>query len=100
MSEITTGPELEACGWYVRTKRTADDPTSWLVADCSAHPNGTAYAQVFASAFDLRDSLAGLLELVKLLQEYCSDRIDFSSDTRLFAARAALIKAGFLSVGD
>lgn len=50
MSEITTGPELEACGWYVRTKRTDVDTAGWLVADCSTVPHGKEYARLFAAS--------------------------------------------------
>ncbi|WP_261547349.1 hypothetical protein [Burkholderia multivorans] len=54
MSEITTMPELEACGWFVRTKRTDVDAAGWLVADCSTVPNGKEYARLFAAAPQLR----------------------------------------------
>ncbi|UQN68299.1 hypothetical protein L0Z11_11440 [Burkholderia multivorans] len=50
MNEITTGPELEACGWYVRTKRTDVDAAGWLVADCSTVPHGKEYARLFAAS--------------------------------------------------
>lgn len=50
MNEIITGPELEACGWYVRTKRTDVDAAGWLVADCSTSPHGKEYARLFAAA--------------------------------------------------
>ncbi|QND94344.1 hypothetical protein SY91_01743 [Burkholderia cenocepacia] len=57
MSEITTGPELEACGWYVRTKRTDVDAAGWLVADCSTSPHGKEYARLFAAAPKMLDLL-------------------------------------------
>lgn len=57
MNEITTGPELEACGWYVRTKRTDVDAAGLLVADCSIHPYGAEYARLFAAAIEMREAL-------------------------------------------
>ena len=62
MSEITTGPELEACGWYVRTKRTDVDTAGWLVADCSTIPHGKEYARLFAAS----PKLLALLEMIHL----------------------------------
>lgn len=47
---MSTTPELEACGWFVRTKRTAEDSAGWIVADCSAHRHGAEYARLFAAA--------------------------------------------------
>lgn len=67
MSEITTGPELEACGWYVRTKRTDVDTAGWLVADCSTVPHGKEYARLFAASPALLAALSGLYELVSTL---------------------------------
>lgn len=62
MSEITTGPELEACGWYVRTKRTDVDTAGWLVADCSTVPHGKEYARLFAAAPKMLDRLRAAAE--------------------------------------
>ncbi|CAG9259542.1 conserved hypothetical protein [Burkholderia diffusa] len=67
MSEINTGPELEACGWYVRTKRTDVDTAGWLVADCSTVPHGKEYARLFAASPALLAALSGLYELVSTL---------------------------------
>lgn len=67
MNEITTGPELEACGWYVRTKRTDVDSAGWLVADCSTIPHGKEYARLFAASPKLLAALSGLYELVSTL---------------------------------
>ncbi|MBR8376495.1 hypothetical protein KDW20_11975 [Burkholderia cenocepacia] len=52
--EAKQAPELEACGWYVRTKRTDVDSAGWLVADCSTSPHGKEYARLFAAAPKLR----------------------------------------------
>lgn len=54
-------PELEACGWYVRTKRTADGGAGWLVADCSAHRHGSDYARQFAASGDMLTALETVL---------------------------------------
>lgn len=54
-------PELEACGWYVRTKRTAEDSAGWLVADCSAHRHGSEYARQFAASRDMLTALETVL---------------------------------------
>jgi hypothetical protein len=54
-------PELEACGWYVRTKRTAEDSARWLVADCSAHRHGSDYARQFAATGDMLTALETIL---------------------------------------
>lgn len=67
MNEITTGPELEACGWYVHTKRTDVDAAGWLVADCSTIPHGKEYARLFAASPKLLAALSGLYELVSTL---------------------------------
>ncbi|HIE4430013.1 TPA: hypothetical protein ACXM9H_000984 [Burkholderia multivorans] len=67
MNEITAGPELEACGWYVRTKRTDADAAGWLVADCSTSPHGKEYARLFAASPKLLAALSGLYELVSTL---------------------------------
>ncbi|MCA7959471.1 hypothetical protein LGM14_18395 [Burkholderia multivorans] len=50
MDTITDLPELEACGWFVRTKRTDVDPSGLLVADCSTVPHGKEYARLFAAS--------------------------------------------------
>jgi hypothetical protein len=57
-----SAPELEACGWYVRTKRTAEDSAGWLIADCSSTPHGDEYARQFAAT---RDMLTALQEVLK-----------------------------------
>lgn len=62
MDTITTGPELEACGWYVRTKRTDIDTAGWLVADCSTVPHGKEYARLFAAAPRMLDRLRAAAE--------------------------------------
>ncbi|KWF90353.1 hypothetical protein [Burkholderia cepacia] len=62
MSEITTGPELEACGWDVRTKRTDVDAAGGLVADCSTSPHGKEYARLFAAAPKMLDRLRAAAE--------------------------------------
>lgn len=62
MNEITTGPELEACGWYVRTKRTDVDTAGWLVADCSTVPHGKEYARLFAASPKMLDRLRAAAE--------------------------------------
>ncbi|KGS43914.1 gp39 domain protein [Burkholderia pseudomallei ABCPW 107] len=62
MNEIITGPELEACGWYVRTKRTDVDAAGWLVADCSTVPHGKEYARLFAAAPKMLDRLRAAAE--------------------------------------
>ncbi|UIY60045.1 hypothetical protein [Burkholderia cepacia] len=62
MSEITTGRELEACGWYVRTKRTDVETAGWLVADCSTVPHGKEYARLFAAAPKMLDRLRAAAE--------------------------------------
>ncbi|WP_175770368.1 hypothetical protein [Burkholderia anthina] len=54
-------PELEACGWYVRVKRTATEPHGWLVADCSTAPHGKDYARLFAAAPELLAACERLL---------------------------------------
>lgn len=62
MSKIITGPELEACGWYVRTRRTDVDTAGWLVADCSTIPHGKEYARLFAAAPRMLDRLRAAAE--------------------------------------
>lgn len=59
-------PELEACGWFVRTKRTAGDGAGWLIADCSSSPHGAEYARVFAAALVMRDALQVVLDKSEL----------------------------------
>lgn len=103
MAEILHTP-LEACGWFVRTQRTAGAGTGWLVADCSDGVNGAAYARLFAAAPELRDSLKALLaELmdIEVLGEWEALDINTSSRKKVRArvdaivaqCRAALIKA-------
>lgn len=58
MNNVKHLPALEACGWFVRQKRTDSDPAGWLVADCSpAKDNGAAYAERFAASGCLIDAL-------------------------------------------
>lgn len=42
--------ELEAVGWFVRTKRTNEDSAGWLIADCSTAAHGREWATLFAAA--------------------------------------------------
>ncbi|WP_321789327.1 hypothetical protein [Burkholderia pyrrocinia] len=65
MNEINTGPELEACGWYVRTTRTDVDTAGWLVADCSTVPHGKEYARLFAASPKLLAACERLLVNVR-----------------------------------
>jgi len=58
-----TAPELEACGWFVRTKRTDTDSAGWLIADCSSTPHGADYARLFAKAPALLQSAKDLLRI-------------------------------------
>ncbi|VWD60749.1 hypothetical protein BLA18628_07178 [Burkholderia aenigmatica] len=60
--EAKQAPELEACGWYVRTKRTDADAAGWLVADCSTSPHGKEYARLFAAAPKMLDRLRAAAE--------------------------------------
>ncbi|WP_176076882.1 hypothetical protein [Burkholderia dolosa] len=81
-------PQLEACGWDVRTKRTADDPAGWHVADCSAaNERGSMLATLFAAAPDMAD----ILEIIAADAD--AGTIMLTSGVRL-AIDAALIKAG------
>ncbi|VWD20470.1 hypothetical protein [Burkholderia contaminans] len=81
-------PQLEACSWDVRTKRTADDPAGWLVADCSAaNERGSMLATLFAAAPDM----AAILEIIAADAD--AGTIRLTSGVRL-ALDAALIKAG------
>jgi hypothetical protein len=81
MNEIQRRPELEACGWYVRTKRTDTAPEGWLVADCSSSPHGAEYARRFAAVHEL-------YEVVELI-----DRHGVASPMVMEKAKAALAKA-------
>ncbi|WP_255218890.1 hypothetical protein [Paraburkholderia kururiensis] len=81
-------PELEACGWFVRTKRTAADPAGWLVADCSAMGGrGAEFAKLFAASRAMADALLIALEGVPEIQ----------SSVRL-TMEAALVRAGLMTV--
>lgn len=71
-------PELEACGWYVRTKRTAEDGAGWLIADCSRTPHGAKYARQFAASGDMLTALQEVLATPGLqsgLQAMCAAAI-------------------------
>ncbi|MBY4799934.1 hypothetical protein K6W78_07945 [Burkholderia cepacia] len=84
-------PELEACGWFVRTKRTADDPTGALIADCSAAPDGAKYAREFAVMHDALD----LLEIIHDADEDCRrDGLKPLPSMIRASIDAVLIKAG------
>ncbi|MCO1360353.1 hypothetical protein L0Y97_15435 [Burkholderia multivorans] len=88
MHKATTMPELEACGWFVRTKRTDVDPSGLLVADCSAaNERGSMLATLFAAAPDMAD----ILEIIAADAD--AGTIMLTSGVRL-AIDAALIKAG------
>lgn len=63
MADAHQAPELEACGWYVRTKRTHEDSAGWLIADCSSTPHGADYARLFAAAPKLLKAAQGLLRI-------------------------------------
>ncbi|KVG33832.1 hypothetical protein [Burkholderia diffusa] len=84
-------PQLEACGWFVRTKRTADDPTGALIADCSAAPDGAKYAREFAVMPDALD----LLEVVYDANEDCGrDGLKQMPSMVSNAIYAVLVNAG------
>jgi hypothetical protein len=88
MDKIKQLPQLEACGWDVRTQRTADDPAGWHVADCSpANERGSMFATLFAAAPDM----AIVLEM--LAAEADAGTVMIPSALRL-SIDAALIKAG------
>ncbi|WP_131754076.1 hypothetical protein [Burkholderia vietnamiensis] len=88
MNEITTMPELEACGWFVRTKRTDVDPSGLLVADCSAaNDRGSMLATLFAAS----PNMAEILEI--LAADADAGKVMIPSLLRT-AIDAALIKAG------
>jgi hypothetical protein len=77
-----SAPELEACGWYVRTKRTAEDSAGWLVADCSSTPHGAEYARLFAASPKLLKAAQGLLRI--------ATRNDVTEQEQLEIAEAAI----------
>ena len=83
MNEITTGPDLEACGWYVRTKRTDVDTAGWLVADCSTSPHGKEYARLFAAS-------PKLLAASRSLLDAWDEGLEFVTDECLLNLRAAI----------
>ncbi|MBU9604448.1 hypothetical protein [Burkholderia multivorans] len=88
MDTITDLPELEACGWFVRTKRTDVDPAGWLVADCSAANERGA---MLATLFSASPNMAEILEIIAADAD--AGTIMLTSGVRL-AIDAALIKAG------
>lgn len=55
--------ELEAIGWFVRTKRTDEDSAGWLIADCSTAQHGKDWARLFARSHDLLGIAKDLLHL-------------------------------------
>jgi hypothetical protein len=88
MDTITTMPELEACGWFVRTKRADVDPSGWLVADCSAaNERGAMLATLFAASPDM----AEILEIIAADAD--AGKLLIKSVLRT-SIDAALIKAG------
>ncbi|PRG29456.1 hypothetical protein [Burkholderia multivorans] len=88
MDTINELPELEACGWFVRTKRTDVDTAGWLVADCSAANERGA---MFATLFSASPNMAEILEIIAADAD--AGTIMLTSGVRL-AIDAALIKAG------
>ncbi|WP_258181450.1 hypothetical protein [Burkholderia multivorans] len=88
MDTINELPELEACGWFVRTKRTEADPAGWLVADCSAMADrGARLAKLFAAAPEMARALRFALDSMP----------DKTSGTRI-VLEAALLNAGLLEI--
>ncbi|ARL52478.1 bacteriophage protein [Burkholderia pseudomallei] len=95
MPTIKRPPELEACGWFVRTKRTADDPTGALIADCSAAPDGAQCAREFAVIYDALD----VLEIIHDADEDCRrDGLQPLPSMIRASIDAVLIKAGRLQL--
>lgn len=86
MDKLITGPELEACGWYVRVKRTAVEPHGWLVADCSTAPHGKEYARIFAAA-------PQLLATARAFMTAWDEGLEFVSDECLSNLRNAIALA-------
>ncbi|MDI3304883.1 MAG: hypothetical protein QJR04_26400 [Burkholderia multivorans] len=92
MHKATTMPELEACGWFVRTKRTDVDPSGWLVADCSAaNDRGSMLATLFAAS----PNMALALEMIAAEDDAARHNGTplLTSGVRM-TLDAALIKAG------
>ncbi|UQN71770.1 hypothetical protein L0Z11_26250 [Burkholderia multivorans] len=88
MDTITDLPELEACGWFVRTKRTDVDTAGWLVADCSAANERGA---MLATLFSASPNMAEILEIIAADAD--AGKVMIPSLLRT-AIDAALIKAG------
>ncbi|KAG0162957.1 hypothetical protein DFQ30_000966 [Apophysomyces sp. BC1015] len=105
MSEIKHTPNLEACGWFVRTRRTADDQSGLLVADCSRQPNGADNAKLFSAAPDLYEAGCLALALIEVishgdncfvLSHYDGDplgRCNCGKDAAITVLEAAINKA-------
>lgn len=73
--------ELEAVGWFVRTKRTNEDSAGWLIADCSTATHGREWATLFAASQKMREALYELLqESVVLSAEYLETFRDWPDD--------------------
>lgn len=45
--------DLEAVGWFVRTKRTDQDSAGWFIADCSTAAHRKEWARLFAASLKL-----------------------------------------------
>lgn len=92
MSEIKHTPpeleavELEAVGWFVRTKRTNEDSAGWLIADCSTAAHGRAWATLFAAAPRLLAALTAIrsIEFGHSEADICAVRME--CDAALAAA--------------
>lgn len=57
---------FEACGRAIRTKRTAEDPSGWLVAEITPIvSNGSDLAQLFAAAPDMLGACRSALRALK-----------------------------------
>ena len=59
--------ELEAVGWFVRTKRTNEDSAGWLIADCSTATHGREWATLFASSQKLRGASHMARDIIAML---------------------------------
>lgn len=90
MSEITTGPELEAYGPYVSVRR---GDTTHQVADCSVHPHGRDYARLFAASPKLLDLLIKTRRYVGMVTEIAGDDPIFGVMDEIDAAIVAATTA-------
>lgn len=59
--------ELEAIGWFVRTKRTDEDCAGWLIADCSTAQHGKEWARLFAASIRLRAASHMARDIIAML---------------------------------